>query len=359
MSEVIGVTDATKVSAARPDISDTDDLYNPLLRRITIYFSQPEPTGTLKLSYITEGAANVIWKVHFDDSNLTPHDSLLVLRMRKNLPSTITMLELKSQFEDRIAPLFLFNPSLLLPVDLVLLTPQVAEELNAQLRSLEETDKRRVSSRGVYHPSFEAEPYGMLMPNLGHGQGKVIEFKPKWLVQSPSAPGNAQRCRTCALNGMRRIKGGSGRGDSGFCPFDLLSSNQTILSGALSQIWTDDSTLADFVDVFRIKVQPTLRQLQQIQRQHGTVGLNDFENPDDKDFSIAMALRDCSLVLKVASSADGSGLSIPTMKLLDLDLKDTGGGKLAKWARMESELIEEGWYTDQQAPDIQCAMAFQ
>lgn len=351
--------DQVDTPASGSDMTDTNDLYSPLLRRTAVYFSQPEPTGTLNLSYITEGAANVIWKVHFNNSNLTPHDSLLVLRMRKNLPSTITMLELKSQFEDRIAPLFLFNPSLLLPVDLVLLTPEVVEGLNAQLQALEETDKRRVSSRGVYHPSFEAEPYGMLMPNLAHGQGKVIEFKPKWLVQSPSAPSNAQRCRTCALNGMRRMKGGSGRGDSGFCPFDLLSSNQTILSGALSQIWTDDSTLADFVDVFRVKVQPTLRQLQRIQRQHGTVGLDDFQNPDDKDFSIAMALRDCSLVLKVTNSSDKPGLDIPIMKLLDLDLKDTGGGKLAKWARMETELIKEGWYTDQQSPDIQCAMAFQ
>lgn len=360
MSEEALDPDATSSALATgQNNTATDNMYQPLLRRIAIYLSQPNPTGTLSLSYITEGAANVIWNIHFHDSNLASGDSVLVLRMRKDIPSTTPMLELKSQFEERIAPLFLFDPSLLLPVDLVLLTPGVVKDLNSKLRSLEETGVRKDLRRGVYHPDFAVEQYGIVMSNLGHGGGRVIEFKPKWLVQSPSAPRDAQRCRTCALNGMRRAKGGSGRGDSGFCPFDLLSRNETILSNALKQIWNDSSTLVDFVNVFKAKVQPALRQIQRLQRVHGDVGLKDFQNPEGKDFSIAMALRDCSLVLKVLMSSHGSDLAIPIMKILDLDLKDTGGGKLAKWARMETELIDEGWYTTQPVPDIQCAMAFQ
>lgn len=350
------MSDSSPTNQSRAQV---EDVHKPLLRRIAISFSEPNPTGTLSLSYITEGAANVIWNIHFHDSNLAEGDSVLVLRMRKDIPSTTSMLELKSQFEERIAPLFLFDPSLLLPVNLVLLTPGVVKDLNAQLRLMEERNIRKDMRKGIYHPDFEVEQYGMLMSNLGHGEGKVIEFKPKWSVQSPSAPSDAQRCRTCALNGMRREKGGSGRGDSGFCPFDLLSRNEKILSHALSQIWNDESTLMDFVDVFKTKVQPALRQIQRLQREHGEVGLQDFQNPEGKDFSVAMALRDCSLVLKVVKSPDGKGLTIPIMKILDLDLKDTGGGKLAKWARMEAELIEEEWYTTQPAPSIQCAMAFQ
>lgn len=341
-------------------ITDSAQQMQLLYRRIAIYLNQYKPTGTFSLTYLTEGAANVVWAIRFShDSNMMQSDSAAVLRMRKDIPSTVPMLELKRQFEERIAPLFMFDPSLLVPVDLVKLCPSVITELNTQLRQLENGEKRGALRIGVYHPSFEVEPYAMIMPNLGHGKGKVIEFKPKWLAQSPSAPRDAQRCRTCALNAMRRAKGGSGRGDSGFCPFDLLSRNSTILGSALRQIWTDESSLPEFVDAFRFIVQPALRQLQKLQRSHGEVGLHDFQNPEAKDFSVAMALRDCSFLLKVVKPTNEVRLDIPLVKLLDLDLKDTGGGKLAKWAKMETELIEEGWYTTQETMGIKCAMTFQ
>ena len=330
-----------------------------VFRRISIYFGELVPTGDLSFSYLTEGAANVVWKVHFTESNLDRHDGSVVLRMRKDIASTIPMSEMKEQFEQRIAPLFLFDPSLLLPVHLIRMCPSIIARLNKDLLSLEACNRRGKLRANVYHPSFLIEPYAMLMPNLGHGPGKVIEFKPKWLIQSPSAPRSAQRCRTCALNARRRAKGSTGRGDSGFCPFDLLSRNTQILSSALAQIWHDLDTLPEFVERFRSKVQPALRQMQRIQRIHNEVGLADFENPNGKDFSIAMALRDCSVLLKIVKSAHGAGLDIPLIKFLDLDLKDTGGGKLAKWARMESELLDEGWYTSVVDTSVKCAMTFQ
>ncbi|KAK5946649.1 Inositol-pentakisphosphate 2-kinase [Knufia obscura] len=349
----------TAEASSQPALMDNDT--NLFFHRIAVYFNTFEPTGTISFSYLTEGAANTIWNVRFShDSNLSQHDSAVVLRMRKDIPSTIPMLGLKEQFEERIAPLFFFDPSLLLPVQLIQLGPGVIEDMNQQLHHLENTKHRKAMRTGAYHPSFEIEPYAMLMPNLIHGLGKVVEFKPKWLVQSPSAPRDAQRCRTCALNAMRRAKGVSGRGDSGFCPFDMLSSNEKILSSALRNVWSENGSLLDFVTAFRVKVQPALRQLQKLQRQHSDVGLEDFLNPAGKDFSVAMALRDCSIVLKVVKVPhDDTRLHIPIVKLLDLDLKDAGGGKLAKWARMEAELIEDGWYTTKADPSIRCAMAFQ
>jgi len=333
-----------------------------VFHRIATYFGTLTPTGSISFSYLTEGAANTIWNVHFSqDSNLSRHDASVVLRLRKDISSTIPTQGLKEQFEERIAPLFLFDPSLLLPVDLLQLCPAVVEDMNQKLHHLEATDQRKALRIGVYHPSFDIEPYAMIMSNLGHGAGIVVEFKPKWLAQSPSAPRNAQRCRTCALNALRRSRGVSGRGDSGFCPFDLLSSHNGILSSALRQIWDDEESLLAFMNAFRSNVQPALRQLQKLQRQHNEVGLHDFLNPVDKDFAVAMALRDCSVVLKIVEAAhrEESRLCISTVKLLDLDLKDAGGGKLAKWARMEAELIEEGWYTTKGDPSITCAMAFQ
>lgn len=341
---------------------ETDNDVEAVFRRIATYFSTSNPTGSISFSYLTEGAANTIWNVHFSqDSNLSQHDESVVLRLRKDISSIIPMQRLKEQYEGRIAPLFIFNPSLLLPVDLLQLCPAVVEDVNQQLHHLEATSQRNALRIGAYHPPFHIEPYAMIMPNLGYGAGKIVEFKPKWLAQSSSAPRNAQRCRTCALNALRRSRGVSGRGDSGFCPFDLLSSHNGILSSALRQIWDDKESLLVFMDAFRSNVQPALRQLQKLQRQHNEVGLHDFLNPVDKDFSVAMALRDCSVVLKVvkASPREESRLCIPVVKLLDLDLKDAGGGKLVKWARMEAELIEEGWYTTKEDPSIRCAMAFQ
>lgn len=347
-------------------VTPANDEYNAhkeelqgVFRRISIFFGEFNPTGNLSFTYLTEGAANVVWKVRFTNSNLDHQDGSVVLRMRKDIPSTVSMVELKRQFEERIAPLFLFDPSLLLPVQLIQLCPSIIDQLNQDLLHLEATDQRRSLRLNVYHPLYTVEPYGMLMPNLGFGPGQIVEFKPKWLVQSPSAPRNAQRCRTCALNTRRRVNGGTGRGDSGFCPFDLLSRNTEILRNALSQVWPDDSTLLGFVEAFRNKVQPALRQMQKLQRMHNEVGLSDFSAPSGKDFSVAMALRDCSVLLRAYKPDDTSQLDINLIKLLDLDLKETGGGKLEKWARMESELIDEGWYTSTYDSGLKCAMKFQ
>lgn len=336
-----------------------DEELQSVFRRISFFFGEFNPTGGLSFTYLTEGAANVVWKVRFNNSNLSHQDGSVVLRMRKDIPSTISMTDLKQQFEERIAPLFLFDPSLLLPVQLVQLCPSIIDQMNKDLLRLEAASQRRSLRLGVYHPSYATESYGMLMPNLGHGPGKVIEFKPKWLVQSPSAPRNSQRCRTCALNTRRRVKGGTGRGDSGFCPFDLLSRNTEILRHALSQIWHEESTLLAFIQAFRERVQPALRQMQKLQRLYNDVGIQDFSAPDGKDFSVAMALRDCSVLLRAHRSEDETQLDINLIKLLDLDLKDTGGGKLEKWAQMELELIEEGWYTSTYDSGLKCAMKFQ
>lgn len=45
----------------------------------------------------------------------------------------------------------------------------------------------------------------------------LIQFKPKWLAPSPSAPPNSKRCRTCALHARRALPTPS------FCPLDLIS----------------------------------------------------------------------------------------------------------------------------------------
>ena len=247
----------------------------------------------------------------------------------------------------------LFSPDfedVLMPQLLLPLNDRIIDMLNSMLDYIEDDEitngrfARPIARRGVFHPMGNAEPHGILMPNLHALGGRLLEFKPKWLVQSPSAPGDARRCRTCAVNLLRRVKGKhKGRGDLGFCPFALLRREDKGLEAALEQI--DDGgagkrLMEDFVE----KVQPALKHLQGLQKRFGEVGLEDFQSQEEKDFGVAMALRDCSVFLVVSGGDEKP--QILDVKFADLDLKTTEGGKIQRWAEIEEELILRGMYTD-------------
>lgn len=299
-----------------------------------------------KLRYLAEGNANVIFRIlHHQETNPSqPGGS--VLRLRKDLSFTRPCIEVNSAFRSRIVPLF--EPGLqhlLLQQTPTSLTPTIVEEANAILIGKERNGTRSAIRCGTFLPAYQNEPHGIVMPDLCQDlTSKLIEFKPKWLLQSPSAPSDAVRCRTCALNGMRRMKGGStGRGDSGFCPLNLLSQNKQTIASILLRI---DPTLASIDNMtaeFMSKVQPALQHLKTLQKQHNSVGLQDFQAPEGRDFSVAMALRDCSCFLVIDLSSMHN--SIRDVKFADLDLKSAGGGKLERWAQIEDQLISSGAYT--------------
>lgn len=331
------------------------------------------------------------------------------MRLRKDLSFTKPAVDVAGDFTSRIAPLFAEADngrfkSLLMEQALYKLTPEMVAEANAELREMDTVDLSTISAdavntevhpqggdgtkkirhhhrRHVYLPPYEVEQYGILMQNLqGSSVDWLVEFKPKWLVQSPSAPRDARNCRTCALNAMRRSKADKhqvkGRGDSGFCPLDLLEEDDEddddaernenekeegeenndapadgdeILKRALSNIWPIQGGIEKFVAVFKQRVQPALRHLLTLQREHGDVGLQDFQHPEGKDFGVAMALRDCSVFLALrrrasSASAEEGAVDLVDVKFADLDLKTTEGGKIQKWAAMEQELLDGGWY---------------
>lgn len=330
-------------------------------------FDGSDLSDDVQLSYLAEGAANTIFSVLLSaSSHLHNSSGKFVLRLRKDIPGLCATRTLKQQFEDFIVPLFAVDPNLLVSGPLVKVSRDTVNQANDELRALEVSGKRKPLRRGTYLPRFDVESDAILMPNLAHGPGVVVEFKPKWLVQSPSAPTGANRCRTCALNISRRAavcteagaSRGIGRGDSGFCPLDLLSQHEHILIKALSQIWTDHKSLPSFVRVFMVKVQPALHHLQRLQTQHGEVSHGNFLDTV-KDLGIAMALRDCSVLMRVVHESEDE-LDIVDVKLLDLDLKSAGGGKREKWAGTEWRLIDGGWYSDESQPcqttGIQCSI---
>jgi inositol-pentakisphosphate 2-kinase len=209
----------------------------------------------LTLHYLTEGNANVIYSIAPDttDPNLALHDHCCVLRMRKDLPTTRPTLVNMTAIRDRITPLFApEHVHNLMPKALYPLTEEVLQQADEILRKLDEhlaeskAGSRVPAGRGPGHPPLNEEPHAVLMPNLRHGDHTLFhEFKPKWLQQSPSAPADARRCRTCATNALKRSKGGKkGKGDSGFCPLDLLSDDRAIIKGILQKIDPEHGDLA-------------------------------------------------------------------------------------------------------------------
>lgn len=299
-----------------------------------------------------------------DDEVAKQHSGCCVVRMRKDLTHIKPTVEQINDFHKYIVPLFEGHENLLMQQELYKLSPELVRECNELLLDMESSTpksnrKRSKKRQAVYHPSFEEEQFGVLMPNMRPLlAGLMIEFKPKWLVQSPSAPPDAKRCRTCALNAHRRAAGTPrGRGDSGFCPLDLLSDDVTILKTALSNIWPSTDTLDAFLEIFQRSVQPGVKHLHDLQQMHNNVGLHDFEDPDGKDFSIAMALRDCSMFLKLATEVESdNALTLVSAKFADLDLKSSDGGKVEKWANIESALVEEGWYSGRDSVDNICVL---
>jgi inositol-pentakisphosphate 2-kinase len=357
-------------------------------------------------TYIAEGGANIIFKIELSGADKIPilppltRTKMLalqgmLLRVRKHASGpTLNNRQIMEGYERCIKPMF--RPNNLLQQKLIRL-PKGISQLLMQMVQVAECDGIRDPKRakGVlvpqsdhYAPFSSPEDYGILIQDLSPRTATehFLEFKPKWLTQSRSAPANAKRCRTCALREMRRTYGTPpGRGDSNVCPLDLLSGKAYILKAALRKLWNVggafDSDVEDtewvnpitgehritpfnrFEKEFRRKVQPLLGRLKALQGIHRHAGLNDFERATDDEVSLAMALRDCSVFLRVDVSQVGAlklihhessadNIEILDVKLADLDLKSPEPEKRAKWAKMERRLIDHGWYEGRMAPGV-------
>jgi inositol-pentakisphosphate 2-kinase len=175
-----------------------------------------------------------------------------LLRVRKNLPTTLPCAVSQENWLKLIAPLF--SPDQVVEQSLVQLTPgDIIPKLNSELRTLETESNilRSAKRRGTYLADDE---YGLLVTDMtpgrflvpthvtstnqisGQTSDEVYEFKPKWLLQSPSAPEDVIRCRQCARN----AKENTTRKSQGlpykkfFCPLDLVSDDPRAVSLAAS-----------------------------------------------------------------------------------------------------------------------------
>jgi inositol-pentakisphosphate 2-kinase len=95
--------------------------------------------------------------------------------------------------------------------------------LNQELEE-HETDELRHALR--HSDRLAIDGHGLLMTDMTARHGEFLfEIKPKWLLQSPDAPDDAKRCRTCALRLQRAHATADGTvmpKPGGFCPLSLV-----------------------------------------------------------------------------------------------------------------------------------------
>ena len=186
----------------------------------------------------------------------------------------------------------------------------------------------------------------------------TFEFKPKWLAPYPgSLPGTVDRCRECAKAAMTAAANQNAGVGHPFklCPLDFAGAVDgprpgeavdRIVGYFSDRLPTDDSRI-NFARWLRTTDLFTkLRDLQKRYDEDGVLAVQALNTPAKlDDLSVAMTLRDCSCFVKVPVRGAGAVLA----KLVDLDRKD-GERKLRTWAKMQTHLVEGGYYDSTKTP---------
>ncbi|EYE99925.1 inositol-pentakisphosphate 2-kinase [Aspergillus ruber CBS 135680] len=313
------------------------------------------PSGA-QLDYLAEGGANVIYRIIWAPATATagpkqkdamPSNEQMsippmlrgkLLRLRKDTKSSISYQEISRNFDRIIRPLF--QSEEVVDQTLVQLPRGLVQQCNERLRAAELNGTRPHRRCGVYLSLNE--PFGLLVTDMTtfNDPGMIMaELKPKWLLQSPSAPLDARRCRTCALRDMKNYESrkACGSEDKSFCPLGLVSdrSEHVLRATRFVKGCQDQDRLARF-----LHRNSTLLKLQAHQEAMRDVGLHG-QSAQSKERSLAMTLRDCTMFIKMPLDGEGP----VEVRLGDLDLKTGAGGKAQYWLDLENRLISQGWYS--------------
>ncbi len=226
----------------------------------------------------------------------------------------------------------------------------VVDQLNALLQDIDHT--RIHKFRGSF---VGFSDWGLLTRDMRPGDSSeclLVEFKPKWLAQSPSAPPNAIRCRQCAVELQRlltRAPGKPPRPEHKPCPLALMDPDAPEPVGSPFRIAPHLKGLPDEAyfegmlrDICRHPLLQTLKEQQQLHDPDGPLNAQ----ADDYAFGVAMTIRDCTCFVQIPRSREkNEGNDEPlTLRLADLDWKDADT-KLHTWRSTEQRLVEGGYYT--------------
>jgi len=291
----------------------------------------------VRLEYLAEGAANIVYRIFppttdpstaadlssepngYDSDTplpteitplqLDPRLQGKLVRLRKDLPSAIPVADSQRHFESQIRPLF--QPENLVEATLFHPSQSLLKTCNTHLRRMEKNGIRPPKRHGAY--LISDEPHGCLITDMSSSPNdttlKSIEFKPKWLIQSPSAPAGARRCRTCALRAMKHANTEKENSKTAFCPLNLVSIDRTKVSIFVDYILglspyrnrlVDDESIVREHEILLeyLYKNPLLDKLRTLQLELDTEGVFRADLMGER-FLAAMTLRDCTLFLKV------------------------------------------------------------
>ncbi|KAH7631723.1 inositol-pentakisphosphate 2-kinase [Sordaria sp. MPI-SDFR-AT-0083] len=355
-----------------------------------------------QFKFIGEGAANIVFEVIFphEDVTITQDDgdskilNILqgkLLRVPKANTKAFPHPQILQYWESSISPLFDNPQEDLVQQYLVRLDNSIVSQLNEVLGT--EDAQRRADFQGT--KVAEAE-YGMLVEDMRKKSPTdlLLEFKPKWLTPSPTAPSTATRCRNCAREAYRLHKSlrsasssrpSSDQGSAAltensiFCPLEYLAAQSSPSSlarviesmnlsatsvseetapatkenpvGAQPAVSLDgDEGIEEVDERYRValvrwlqtnSLLPKLRDAQE-RLDPAPEGTTDRE-----ELALAMTLRDCTCFVRI--SEDSQGEVKVEAKLADLDKKNWKA-KLEYWKGLEGELKEGGYYEGMEVP---------
>jgi inositol-pentakisphosphate 2-kinase len=174
----------------------------------------------------------------------------------------------------------------------------------------------------------------------------LVEFKPKWLSQSRSAPKNAVRCRQCALELQRFILDSpadmASRKDKP-CPLSLANETPWQINSPyriaprLAEVDTERRWARELQAVIDHDIIHLLRRQQDAYDCHGPL----HASASDMRLALAMTLRDCTCFVQLSPK----GGDVPVkIRLGDFDWK-ASESKFKHWRDTEARLIDGGFYT--------------
>ncbi|KAI0887423.1 uncharacterized protein GGS22DRAFT_109336 [Annulohypoxylon maeteangense] len=304
-----------------------------------------------EFTHLAEGRANAVFRIREPKDPSVPAGFFrgTLLRVPKDTPDVVPCdYESLRDFREDFVDVHVGRQHVV-PQILVRITQVVATALNARR-------DYALRAKGVKGDTSIILPgYAMLVEDMGPTPDcKALEFKPKWLAQSPMAPSDATRCRTCAREALRvgkLRKKGFRAIPTPVCPLGLLHADHAVVMSTIERLtpsptWTDQDRKR-LAKAFRDSgVLERLRDLQE----EGDSGDALFTRPFDARFGLSMTLRDCSCFVRVPIDPDAP----VTIKLADVDKKNWRQ-KQSYWQRRHNDLVDDGWYHGTEKPPVETA----
>ena len=274
-----------------------------------------------ELHYFDEGAAYIVNQIgrlgtrlrlkdqdFVSPSRIDPRFKGKLLRLRKNVPSAVPVLESHEYFKNTVEPLF--PRDMLIEQEICEVSPDLLKKYNKELRQDEKNQYLRDQRRAGTYLAEDESHVILVTSMLWDDEHASCDFKPKWLTQSPSAPGESKRCRTCAMQAKYKKLNDF----RAFCPLALTSNDEGLLKrhleGALMKMRGSPIYMLEQLRyaIPFFQRSPMLHRLKELQSANDNQGPLNAELSSEK-YQLAMTLRDCTVFMKASLNPEFHGLS--------------------------------------------------